>query len=154
MSDRFNFDKVLRNLNRVKNDLPQLLSKDTLRYFVDSFNREEWDGKKWKEVQRRTPGTSAYKYPAKKGLQRRTAHILVGSGYGKRGGTLRRALATSTQTATFQKISFHVRDVNYAKYHNDGEGRMPMRRFMGQTRALTAMQTSRITRTINKIWQA
>lgn len=152
--NRFNFDRVIKNLKRVKSDLPKQLSKDTLNYFVASFNKEEWDGVKWKEVQRRTPGTNAYKYPLKKGLQRRDAHILVGSGYRVRGGTLRRALIGSEETATFEKVSFRVRDVDYAEYHNDGAANLPRRRFMGQTRHLTTLQRKRITQTINRIWQA
>ena len=75
-------------------------------------------------------------------------------------GTLRRAVVNSLQEANFKRIHFEVKDVVYAKVHNEGlrAGRglgfqMPKRQFMGQTRKLGEIQMRVIDKTIDKIWQ-
>jgi hypothetical protein len=47
--------------------------------FKDNFQTESFFGRKWKEVQRRIPGTRAYKYPKRK-RARRTRKILTDTG--------------------------------------------------------------------------
>lgn len=146
MADSFNFDRILRNLEKVKTFLPKTLANDTKNYFVrDNFNKQEWNGVKWKDVKRRD----------KKGSSSNSSAILVQS------GTLRRAVVNSLQSATFNKIHFEVKDVPYAQVHNEGlrAGRgagfqMPKRQFMGQTNKLTRIQRGVIDKTIDKIWQA
>ena len=154
MAERFNFQRVIANMDRVKTTLPKVLANETKNYFiVENFNKQQWDGKPWEEVERRKEGTKAYKYatPAN-----RTRQILIGSG----SGILRRAVINSLQKATFELIHFEVKDVAYAKVHNEGlrAGRglgfqMPKRQFMGQTRKLGEIQRRVIDKTIDKIWQ-
>jgi len=154
MAERFNFQRVIANMDRVKTTLPKVLANETKNYFiVENFNKQQWDGKPWEEVERRKEGTKAYKYatPAN-----RTRQILIGSG----SGILRRAVINSLQKATFELIHFEVKDVVYAKVHNEGlrAGRglgfqMPKRQFMGQTRKLGEIQRRVIDKTIDKIWQ-
>lgn len=154
MADSFNFQRVIANMDRIKTTLPKVLANETKNYFiVENFNKQQWDGKPWEEVERRKEGTKAYKYatPAN-----RTRQILIGSG----SGILRRAVINSLQKATFERIHFEVKDVVYAKVHNEGlrAGRglgfqMPKRQFMGQTRKLGEIQRRVIDKTIDKIWQ-
>ena len=146
MANKFNFDRVIANLERVKNDVPKLLANETKNYFVkESFNKQEWNGVKWKDVKRRD----------KEGSSSNNSAILVQS------GKLRRAVVNSLQSATFNKIHFEVKDVPYAQVHNEGlrAGRgagfqMPKRQFMGQTKKLSEIQRAVIDKAINKIWQA
>ena len=150
MRDKFNFDEVIKKLKAVKSTVPALLANDTKNYFVKSFNSESWDGKKWKQVDRRVPGTKSYKSSKKSA---RTSHILV------RSGRLRRAVANSLKSATFEKIQFEV-NVPYAQVHNDGlrAGRgagfmMPRRRFMGDTKELRRLQRKRLNDEIKKAFK-
>lgn len=141
-------------MDKVKNTLPKILANETKNYFiVENFNKQQWDGKLWEEVERRKEGTKAYKYATP---ENRTRQILIGSG----SGILRRAVINSLQKATFELIHFEVKDVAYAKVHNEGlrSGRglgfqMPKRQFMGQTRKLGEIQRRVIDKTIDKIWQ-
>lgn len=147
MADKFNFRKVIAKLEAAKSRLPMLLANDTKNYFVKSFNSESWDGKKWKEVERRRKGTKAYKYSTSAS---RTRHILVKS------GKLRRALMNSIRLTTFRVIKFEVPLV-YAQVHNEGlrAGKgagfnMPKRQFMGDTKGLREIQKKRLRAEINK----
>lgn len=144
MASKFNFDRVIANMDKVKNILPKVLANETKNYFVGEFNKQEWNGTKWKPSKRQTN-------PKK---TRDTASTLVQS------GTLRRAVINSLQSATFEKIYFEVKDVDYAQVHNEGlrAGRgagfqMPKRQFMGQTNKLTRIQRDTIDKTIDKIWR-
>lgn len=112
------------------------IANNTVKYWLKSFKRQAWLSKSWKQVQRRTPGTAAYKYPKRKGLSRRTKPILSGK------GTLRRAVGNSVKTAGFKKIRFEI-PLAYAEVHNEGlkmknGRRMPKRQFMGYSRELNA----------------
>ncbi len=79
---RSNGRKVIENLKRkfekVKIEAPKILANEGVRVFLDNFKTESNEGDKWKEVQRRQPGTFAYKYPKKKDIGRRTRPILIG----------------------------------------------------------------------------
>jgi phage gpG-like protein len=148
---KFNFDRVLQNFNKVEKELPKELASDTQKFFNNSFRQQGWDGKTWQTPQRRISGTTAYKYPKKKDLGRRTRATLVKS------GALRRAVATSLRVATFNKIRFEV-DLPYAKVHNDGlpvrNFKMPQRKFMGDSPTLRNLQLKKIKKVIDTIWRA
>lgn len=144
MASKFNFDRVIANMDKVQKILPKVLANETKNYFVGEFNKQEWNSTKWKPSKRQTN-------PKK---TRDTASTLVQS------GTLRRAVINSLQSATFEKIYFEVKDVDYAQVHNEGlrAGRgagfqMPKRQFMGQTNKLTRIQRDTIDKTIDKIWR-
>jgi phage gpG-like protein len=114
MSDnKFHLGQVLTNIQRMKQDLPRLLANQAQRHFADSWKEQGFEGTPWKEVQRRIPGTSAYKYPMKKGLARRTRAILVKS------GELRRKVSMSVRTVSWE-ITRLVVDLPYAAAHNEG----------------------------------
>lgn len=144
---QFNFQRVIANLQKVKVELPKLLANDTKNHFVRSFNSSKWDGKDWKEVERRKEGARVKK-------SRSTEHILVQS------GRLRRALINSIKNADWAKIKLELTDVPYARVHNEGlrAGRgsgfqMPKRQFVGDTKELRNIQISRIKSVVDKIWK-
>ena len=145
MAERFNFQRVIANMDRIKTTLPKVLANETKNYFVGEFNTQQWDGKRWLDPKRKQKTT---------GSSRNQSATLVQS------GTLRRAVIGSLQEANFKRIHFEVKDVAYAKVHNEGlrAGRglgfqMPKRQFMGQTRKLGEIQMRVIDKTIDKIWQ-
>jgi phage gpG-like protein len=148
--NKFNFDRVRKNFDQVKQDLPTLLANQAQNFFAKSWNKQGWDDgnvKEWKEVQRRIIGTPAFKYPKNKDLPRRTRAILVKS------GRLRRAVQNSIRSATWSRVQLTV-DVPYAAYHNKGEGRLPKRKFMGNSQTLARLHRQKITTTVNRIWKA
>jgi phage gpG-like protein len=106
--NKLDMSKVVQRWNKAKNQLPKLLTNVSKNMFVDSWKRQGWDGEKWKEVQRRTPGTKAYKNATKSA---RTRAILVQS------GTLRRSIVINSQTFSRMTISTNV---PYAEVHNEG----------------------------------
>lgn len=146
MSNQFGLDKVARNLERLKVELPPLIAAQAQAFFTRTFSVGGWDGKPWKIPKRKIPGTKEYKYPLKKGLQRRTKPTLVKT------GKLRRAVSMSAKVVTWDKIRFIV-DLPYADRHNEGLKGMPERRFMGPSKSLQQKQRKLIVDKINEIWQ-
>jgi HK97 gp10 family phage protein len=142
----WDFAQVKANIRRTKDDLPKKLAAQAQKYFVGSWNKQGWDGNKWAEVQRRTPGTKTYKYATP---SMRTNPILVSS------GTLRRAVNNSIRKQTFTEIRLAVGDneAPYAEYLNKGTDKMPKRQFMGQTNTLTGMQKKMIDKFFMSVWK-
>ena len=146
MANKFNFDKVIANLQRTKRDLPVKLANETKNYFLSSWQKQGWDGQKWQEPLRKKK---------KGGSSRNNSATLVQS------GRLRRDVANSLRQATFDKIFFRV-DNPYAQIHNEGgTGRafgkhsfkMPKRQFIGQTNELRNKQIAIIKQYIGGIWR-
>ena len=143
----------------MKDELPKLLANQAQNFFVASFTKQGWDGQSWKEVKRRQPGTSEYKYPKTKGLKRRTNPILIGSGYSgghgttTRGGTLRRKVSNSIKSQTFQSVRLVV-DLPYAAAQNDGvpAHNLPRRHYMGNSPVLSEMHKAKIVNYVNKLF--
>ena len=141
--DKFNFDKIIKNLEKVKSDVPKRLGAATVNYFVGSFTKQGFDGKPWQPVKRQ----------GKTGSRRNRSAILVQS------GKLRREVSNSLRRANFNSIDIRV-SLPYAKVHNEGlragRGRgfiMPKRQFIGQAKQLTVIQRSLLKSEIDKIWQ-
>lgn len=148
MSNKFKIDLILKNVDKIKTTVPPLIANQARNFFLDSFKQGAWrDGNTqgWKEVQRRIQGTREWKYPKTKQLSRRTSPILV------RTGKLRRAVRNSVRQQTFSKVELVV-PLKYAAVHNEGEGNMPQRKFMGDSKTLTAMQFKLIYREFDKAW--
>lgn len=121
MDTQFHFEEVKKKLEQSRRELFILLPNQAQNYFTSSFKKQGFDGKAWKEVQRRELGTKAYEYPKTKGLQRRTSPILVGAGYRVRGGTLRRAVSSMARTVTSNGDTFKmIIDLPYAEIQNNG----------------------------------
>lgn len=138
MPNKFRFDIKLSNVAKLKDTLPQLLANQAQNFFVDSFRKQGWEDrtlKKWPEVQRRIPGTNAYKYPKRRGLSRRRKPIEVMT------GKYRRAVGNSAKRISFKSITFVV-PLKYASTQNEGNKRMniPERRAVGDSWKLRQMQ--------------
>jgi hypothetical protein len=133
--NKFDFDKVLKSAEKLKEDLPILLANQAQVFFTESFTNQSWDGKPWKEVQRRIPDTPEYKYPKFKGLKRRTDPILV------RTGNLRRAVSDSVRTGhvSFEEIKLVV-PIEYASFLNKGTPNNSQREFIGDSPILKRKQ--------------
>lgn len=160
----FHFDKVLKQMEQVKKDLPPILASQAENYFVGSWKKQGFNNEQWKEVKRREgpgtdqggeKGTTEWRYPKMYGLARRTNPILVGGGRikGTAGGALRRAVGNSIRSATFDSVKLIV-DLPYAYAINNGDDtiKMPKRQYMGQTSELTEMQQKKVNNFVDKIW--
>jgi len=143
--DKFNFDKIGKNLERLKHELPKVLANDTKNYFVEEFNKQEWNGTAWEQVQRKIPGTKAYKYPKKGADARHGRAILVKT------GKLRRDVVNSLERADWDMIRFKVKN-DYGAYHNVGTDKIPQRQFMGDTPKLRQRQLDKIKSYMQRIW--
>lgn len=143
---KFKLDKVIKNLEATKRDLPIKLANQAVNHFSDNFQKQGFETQRWKEVKRRIPDTPEYKYPKRKGLSRRTKPILVNT------GRLRRAVAASKKLSTFNLIKLVV-DLPYAIYHNEGTDNTPQRKFIGDSAALRRKQINLIDKEIDRIWQ-
>lgn len=145
---KFNFDRIAQNMQELNRVLPVELANIAQNDFVANFQRQGFNGEKWKEVQRRQKGTKAYKYPKKKGLSRRTKPILIMS------GAMRRKTSTMIRQIMGRGKIRLVLDLEYAAVHNEGTDRVPQRQFIGQTPELTRKQRAAAVKRIDRIWQA
>lgn len=139
--------EVQQKIEATKRIVPKLVANQTQNYFVMSFRKQGFDGRPWKEVNRRIPDTDEYKYPTKKGLSRQTRPILIGQT-----GQLRRKVANSVVVASWPIVKLIV-DLPYAAVHNEGSSIMPKRQYVGQTRELTKIQGEIIEKSFSKIWK-
>ena len=138
---KFKFDKILDKLQQTKSTLPKVLANDAKRFFLASWTKQGWDDggiKNWKERKKTTKKNEG-------------KAILVGT------GKLRRAVAQSAKSATFDKIRFEV-NLPYAAIHNEGGtlhngGEMPKRQFIGDSKTLRSLLEKKINLAVNKIWR-
>lgn len=142
-TDRFKFDIIGKEFKTQALNCMRTMAMANKNYFLKTFKVQGWDSEQWKEVNRRIAGTKEYKYPAKKGLRRRTRPILVGK------GSLRRAVNSSIKSVSPTRVRFVV-DLPYAAIHNEGlrmrnGAPMPRRQYMGQNK-----ETDRINKDIIK----
>lgn len=94
-------------------DAPKVLANEGVKMFVENFKSESFEGKKWKNVERRIAGTKPYKYPKKKDLGRRTRPILIG-----KTRNLRNATVNSVRVANRKRIVWG-NYIPYAEVQND-----------------------------------
>jgi hypothetical protein len=76
--NKFKFGELKQKIEQMKKELPVILASDAQNYFVDSWQRQGWDGKLWQDVKRHDTDTKEFKYPI--GLQARklSSPILAG----------------------------------------------------------------------------
>lgn len=148
--DRFKFDLIVKRYKSVSLNMMREIAMSNKNYFLQTFKRQSWGTQKWPEVDRRTPGTKAYKYPKHKDLARRTRPILV------RKGGLRRAVNSSIRMVTTNKVYFSV-DLPYAEIQNDGGraryAKIPRRRYMGENKETNRMNKEIISKYVNKAFK-
>lgn len=108
---RSNAKKIFKTLQNkfstVIRDAPKVLANEGTKIFGENFRKQEYEGHKWKEVERREPGTFSYKYPKSKDLGRRTRPILIG-----KTRKLRTASISSVRYASIRRIKWG----NYLSY--------------------------------------
>lgn len=139
--NKFNFDKVIQNVNQMKQTLPKILANDAQRFFGASFSKQGWEDtslQSWKPRKKETKKSSG-------------KAILVGT------GRLRRAVMQSAKEVSFERIRFEV-DLPYAQILNEGGtmhngGTMPKRQFIGDSKALRVMLEKKINLAVEKIWR-
>lgn len=150
---KFNFKRVIDNIEQVKRELPRILANDVQNYFLSSFKKQGYNGKSWAEVQRRMPGTSAYKYARPR--SGRTKPILIGT------GRLRRGVSNLAGRAriTYSKYNFNVQlamdlsTIPYAEYIQKGTSKMVARPYMGNTPELRRIMKDRMKRYFDTAWK-
>lgn len=154
--DLLGLEHAKQKLQEAQREALVKMGNQAQNYFVSSFRKQGFGGVPWKEVQRREPDKAAYKYPKKKGLQRRTSPILVGAGYKTRGGDLRRAVGSMMKTSQMNgttSLRMAIDNVPYAIYHNEGTEHIDKRPFVGQTPELTTMQEKTIKTIIDNLFK-
>jgi len=107
-------------------DGPELAANIAVEKFKENFAQESFFGKKWKEVERRKPGTKAYKVVSKKHPVRNIDKIL------HKTSNLRDSITYRTESGKAIVYS----DTTYGKYHNEGSGKIPKRQFIGKNKNL------------------
>jgi hypothetical protein len=153
---KFGFDKMLRNMDQMKRDIPQQIGNMAVRHFVKSFDDQGFTDVglvKWKEVKRRIIGTDAYKYPKKKDLDRRSRSILVGKSGGTKDGAhahLKSLVNTSVKRAVWPYIDFLISS-KYANRHNEGLDGMPRRKFIGNSHVLAQQGKQKINEAMRNV---
>jgi phage gpG-like protein len=123
------------HLNNIATELQQAIGNDLLqtagniaaKAFKKNFQGEGFFGEGWQEVDRRKPGTKAYKAVEKKHPNDTKRKILTG-----RTGNLGRSIDYRVVTGAAVVYS----DTEYGKYHNDGDGKIPKRQFIGNSPTL------------------
>lgn len=141
------FEQVLRQqyreLIKKQEKLPQIVGTLALRHFKRGMQREGFVDRRfvrWKEVQRRTPGHPRYN-------PKQQQKILVGKASGGIQNTLR------IRKATFKETIISSMGKRYAQYHNDGEGKLPKRQFLGNSAKLEKEVERVISRELDKAFR-
>ena len=119
-------------LKTIPNDIA-ILAKS---HFDGNFTRQGFDGAKWKEVQRRIPGTKTYNSVKSRD---RTSAILSGK-------TKTLAKSIYIKSASLKRIVI-ASSSKYGAFHNYGTNKIPQRKFLGNSQVLN----KKILNLLNKV---
>ena len=129
-------------------------------WFKKNFQNQAWGRVKWKEVQRREPGSKAYKYNAKHHPARTTRMILTGD-TGDLGRSIEIKQAAYGTVASRTNPSAFGSKEPYGRVHNEGlrAGRgkgftMPRRQFMGENPELDDLIVKKLEEKLKQISQS
>lgn len=134
---KMGFNRKISKFERLRFELPKIIANDSVRFFLDGFNKQGFTDSAfagWKPRKGTQSGRNA------------TRKILVDT------GALRRSVSNSVKTASWELIRFQV-ELPYAAYINKGTDKMPQRKFMGTSFQLRKENVEKIRKVINKIWQ-
>lgn len=139
MANKFNFDRVVRNMEKLKTTLPVILANEAQNFFARSWKSQGFTDKSLNPWAPRAKETKKTKGKA----------IMVST------GKLRRAVQNSIREKSFSKIRLVIDggSIPYAARHNNGEDGMPQRQFMGDSAELRKQQRKTIVNQIDKIWK-
>lgn len=153
--NRFNFDTVFVRLQRLKSDIPVVISNQTKNFFVDSFRKQGWTDSSLKKWDKRNPDTRpGGAILIKSGALRRSikirrsnfSKILIGSylPYSKvhNEGFKGSVSVKSYSTRTGRQVRSHARQMN-----------TPKRQFMGNSRKLMQIHEKTILKAIDKAFR-
>lgn len=148
MASQFDFRRVQLRLQQAEQGLSLSLANIAKNEFLNNFKDQGFNGKKWREVQRRIAGTRAY--AGNKDPGKRTRAILQGKGSGR----LRKDVANSVSNGIKNSELSYTLIVNneYASYHNDGTKKIPQRQFVGMTEKLNKKIINKINEKFSQIW--
>lgn len=135
--------KQYRALIQEEKRLPLAMAAMALRHFKQGMQREGFvDSRlsKWPEVQRRIPGHPRYN-------PKQQQKMLVGPGSGGIMNTLRR------KEANMKRVVIASMGKEYALYHNNGEGKLPQRKFLGNSSKLEANVEALVKQTFDKAFR-
>jgi phage gpG-like protein len=128
----------------IKRDALPLAANIAVERFKENFETESFFGDKWQEVQRRISGTTTYKAVHKKHPKDTERKILTG-----RTGNLRRSVDKRIEGDTAIVYS----DTVYGKYHNDGEGKLPRRQFIGSNSGMEQEIKEKLEQELDRIFR-
>lgn len=134
--------QLKRRLVDMKNKLPPAVGLLAKSHFESNFRNQGFDGRKWQEVQRRTPGTKTFKYATK---AQRTSAILSGK-------TKLLAKSIYVKKATWKEIVI-ASSSKYGEFINYGTPRMPARKFMGFSVKLNKKILSFVKKQADKVFK-
>lgn len=151
--EQFNakIDRNIAGMQRLtEKQLPVVIGKAAVDHFKGSFDKQAWERKPWKEVNRRTPGTREYNYNSRKHPTRLSRGILIGDH-----GNLKRSIQYDPQPSKVEITS----DLPYARVHNKGlmagrkgnQFKMPKRQFIGRDKELDKIVKGEIITVMNQI---
>lgn len=106
----FGFDRIKKDFNQMKQELPPVIGVMARNFFVDSFGKQGWDD------------DGLHPWAARKDKGNNRA-LLVGKSGGTKEGAhihLRSAVRDSLQSSSWEDINFVVKGVPYAEIHNEG----------------------------------
>lgn len=103
-----------------RDELAKKMAELCATYFLNSFLAKKWEGNDWDKLSNPYADIKAKKFPGKP--------ILVKSGDLE--SAFLKSLVDGVSNATLNQIEFNV-DNSYASFHNEGDGNLPKRQFMG-----------------------
>lgn len=128
---RFNLNKIARKWEVEKEKLATEIARKAENHFKDNFRLKGFlyeSLELWQPRKKPDPGRA----------------MLVKSGRLKRG-------ITAIPGTNFTRITI-ANDVPYAGYHNRGTGKLPQRKFIGESRALNIKIKQSIKSTLRKVF--
>lgn len=163
-TNKFNFKKVQSRLNEQTKRASILMMRESKLYFKECFEKEEFDGVKWKNVARRTAGNRFYQKQIVKGINHASGKIFTvdqGSDWRTRkinqGVTKRlryKTIKANSAITNKGMVATMINPIPYAQYVNDGTPYMVARPFMGHAKELEVRHLKILFNETNKIWQA
>lgn len=133
-----------RNFDLFKQKIPKAVGMIAVSVFKGNFVKQGFDGKKWKDVQRRIPTTKTYRYASD---AQRTKAILSG-----KTGRLMNGIHIASISADKVVISTD-KNISYAQYHNEGTKKIPKRQFMGNSKELNQKIQKLIANELKKVFK-
>ena len=132
---KFNLKQVQQGGRTAMERSMILIGNEAKNFFVESFRKQGFEDtivEKWK--------------PRKKEGKRSGRAILVDS------GDLRRSIIRQPVNKAQLRVKIST-DLNYAKFHNEGIGKMPKREFMGNSYKLNELCKKIIISQLDKIFK-